>query len=81
MAAVLPATGGSRQPAYPTPIPVPAQGQAPAPALAPPMPSPVVAPAPAPVPPYKALIEDYDPQHKDWYVVVVGRRVGVFRTA
>ena len=48
------------------------------------MPSPVAAPSPAsvpPTPPYKVDIDEYDADHKDWYVVVVGRRVGVFKNA
>ena len=83
MAAVLPAAGGSRQPVHPNPLLLPAQSQAPSIALISPMPSPTAASVPATdsVLPYKPHIEDYDPDHRDWYVVVVGRRVGVFRTA
>ena len=54
------------------PVPTPDPGYAPP-----------LAPAPssdptAPAPPYVAEIAKYNPNVKYWYVVIVGRRVGVF---
>lgn len=83
MAAVLPVADSSRLPTHATPVPASARAHVPAPAPVPPVPSSAAVPAPPAslAQGYVPLIADYDPEHKDWYVVTVGRCVGVFRDA